>query len=67
MLNYSEHAIKRMKQRAITAFEVEYLLRFPAEVRIFKDRKIASAFVGGRHLKVVFVEGENYIKIITVM
>ena len=65
---YSEHAKKRMKQRGITALEVEHILKYPAYIKkSFEGTKEAFGEVNNRQIKIKFIEIENYIKIITVM
>lgn len=65
---YSEHAIKRMKQRGITELEVEHILRYPSYIKkSFEETKEAVGKVNNRLIKIKFIEIENYIKVITVM
>ena len=65
---YSDHAIKRMKQRGITKLQVEYVLEHPMYViKSFEDRKEAVGIIEGRNMKIVFTDIENYIKIITII
>lgn len=65
---YSGHALKRMGQRGVTELEVEHILRFPDYVRkSFEGRKEAVGEIGSRRVKVVFIEKENYLKIVTVI
>ena len=65
---YSEHAKKRMKQRGITEFEIEQVLISPSFVKkSFEGRKIVVGSVKNRIIKMVFIETENYIRVITVM
>ena len=67
-LIYSDHALRRMKQRGITELQVEYVLNHPTFVKkSFEGRKEAVGTVLGRTFKVVFFETENYIKIITII
>ncbi len=67
-LIYSEHAIRRMKQRGITEMEIEYVLDYPTYVKkTFEGRKEAMGIVKSRIIKVVFFEIENYLKIITII
>ena len=64
---YSEHAIKRMGQRAITELHIEYVLEHPnAILNSYEGTKIAVGMIDGRTIKVVFIKKENYIKVITV-
>lgn len=65
---YSEHAIKRMKQRGITELEIMHVLVFPEKViKIHNNRKEAIGTVYNRNIKIIFENIENYIKIITVI
>ncbi len=65
---YSNHAKKRMKQRNIEDWEIEHILKFPSYVKkTFEGRKEAIGEVKNRKIKVIFIELENYIKIITVI
>ncbi len=65
---YSDHARKRMKQRGITELQVEHILRYPTYVlKSFEGRKEAVGTLQSRNIKIVFIETENYIKVISVM
>ena len=65
---YSEHAIKRMKQRGITELEIEYILEHPSYIKkSFEETKEAVGKINNRLIKIKFIEIENYIKVITVM
>ena len=65
---YSDHAIKRRKQRGIIELEIEHVLKFPIYVKkTFDDRKEAFGEINGREVKIEFVQTETYIKIITIM
>jgi len=67
-LVYSEHAIKRMKQRGITQFEIEELLKYPEIIRkSFGERKEAIGVIRNKRIKIKFIEKENYIIIITLL
>ena len=67
-LVYSEHAIKRMKQRGITELEIKYMLEHPTYVKkTFEDRKEAVGIIKNRMIKIVFFETESYLKIITII
>lgn len=64
---YSDHAEKRVKQRGIEDWEVEHVLKFPKYIKkSFDERKEAVGEIKNRKIKIVFVELENYIKVITV-
>lgn len=65
---YSGHARIRMKQRGLTELDVEFILTYPTYIRkSYESRKIAIGKVRNRLTKVVFIERENYIRIITIM
>lgn len=65
---YSAHAKKRLKQRGIAEFEVEYLLEHPMSVRRSSEGlEEAVGESNHRVIKVVFIRKENYIKVVTVM
>ncbi len=65
---YSQHSVKRMKQRGITYIEIEQVLKQPNYIKkTFEGRKEALGKVKNRTIKVEFINMENYIKIITVM
>jgi len=67
-LVYSDHAKKRMRQRGITSLEIELVLAHPEYVKkTFEGRKEAFAFVKNRVIRIVFIEVENYIRVITVL
>ena len=65
---YSEHAKRRMKQRAITELEVEHVLQHPDFIiNSFEGTQEAIGKLQYRTIKIKFISKENYIKIITVM
>lgn len=65
---YSDHARRRLKERGITELEVEHIMKFPVFIKkSFEGSKEAVGEITGRRIKVVFIEKENYIKIITVI
>lgn len=65
---YSEHAIKRMKQRGITELEIEHILKHSFYIKkSFEGTKEAVGEINNRLVKIKFIEIENYIKIVTVM
>jgi len=65
---YSDHAKMRMKQRGVTECEIDHILMHPDYIKkSFGGRREAAGMVKSRLIKVDFVEGENYIKIITVI
>ena len=65
---YSEHALKRMKQRGISELEIEHVLEHPAYTKkTFEGRKEALGHVQNRTIIVIYFETETYIKVISVM
>lgn len=65
---YSDHAKKRMKERGIEDWEVEHLLKHPSYIK--KSLEGKKEFVGeikNRKVKIISIQEENYIKIITVI
>ncbi len=67
-IKYPKHAKKRMKQRGIEEWEVEHLIKYPSYVKkTFEERKEAIGEIRDRKVKIVFIEMENYIRIITVI
>lgn len=65
---YSDHAKKRMKERGIEDWEVEHTLKFPIYTKKNSEGKIeAVAEIRNRRIKIIFVNEEKYIKIITVI
>ena len=67
-VKYSEHALKRMRQRGITELEIKHIINHPDYVKkSFEGTKEAFGELNGRSIKIKFVETESYIKVITVM
>jgi len=65
---YSEHAQRRMRQRSITELEVEHILQSHWLLRKLGDeRKEVVGRINNRTIRIIFVETENYIKIVTLM
>lgn len=65
---YSDHALKRIRQRGITELEVEYVLQYPIYVKkSFEDRIEAAGMIQNRAIKVVYFKTERYLKIITII
>lgn len=65
---YSNHAKKRMNERGIENWEVEHILKYPAYIKkFFNNKKEAVGEIRNRKVKIVFIQQENYIKIITVI
>ena len=65
---YSDHTKKRMKQRGIEEWEIEHILKFSSYTKkSFEGRKEAVGEMRNRKIKIIFIELENYIKIITVI
>lgn len=65
-ISYTAHALERMKQRSITADQVEQVLYYPDTLRKAGERRIATGTANGRKIQVVFTK-ETHIKIITVI
>ena len=67
-ITYSDHAKRRMKQRGVEEWEVEHLLKHPSYIKKnFEGKKEAIGNIRNRFVKIVFIEEEKYIKIITVV
>ncbi|MDP2946800.1 MAG: DUF4258 domain-containing protein [Nanoarchaeota archaeon] len=65
---YSYHSKKRLKQRGITELDVQHVLKYPIYTKkSFEERKEAVGEINNKRIKVIFIEKENYIKIITIM
>ena len=65
---YSDHAKKRMKQRGITALEIESILSAPTYTKkTFEGKKEAVGMIRNKTIKIIFYEEESYIKIITLL
>ena len=65
---YSNHAIRRMKQRSISKLQVEFILSHPKYVmRSYEGIKVATGFFDKRRIKVVYLRLEKYLKVITVV
>lgn len=65
---YSDHVRKRMRQRGIEDWEIEQVLISPKWVKkSFDGRKVALGEIKQRMLKVVYLDEESYIKVISVM
>ena len=63
---YSNHAKKRMKQRGITEIEVEHILQYPDYIKkSFEEKREAVGELKNKSIKVVFIQTENYINVIT--
>lgn len=68
ILFYSFHARQRLKQRGITPLEVRYVLNYPKYIqRSYEGRMIAVGEVQNREIRVIYIERENFIKIITIL
>tara|TARA_Y100000310_G_C20437197_1_gene694308 strand:- start:421 stop:630 length:210 start_codon:yes stop_codon:yes gene_type:complete len=64
----SNHAKKRINQRGISEIEVQYILKHPIYVKkCFEGKKEAVGQIKNRDVKVVYIEKENYIKVITLL
>ena len=67
-IKYSDHAERRMKQRAVTKLEVEHILQYPNQIiKSFDGTQEAIGEVNNRTIRVKLIPIKNYIKIITVM
>ncbi|MFC1768201.1 DUF4258 domain-containing protein [Nanoarchaeota archaeon] len=67
-IRYSSHAYKRMKQRGISHIHVLHALKFSSQIRrSYGCRKIAEITIENQSIKVVFIEMETYIKVVTVI
>ncbi len=65
---YSNHAKKRMEQRGIEEWEIEHLLKYPSYIKkTSESKKEAIGTIKNRFIKIVFIQEENYIKIITII
>jgi len=64
---YSNHAKKRMKERGIGNWEVEYLIKHPSYIKKSGDKKEAVGMMRNREIRIIYAEIENYIRIITVI
>jgi hypothetical protein len=65
---YSDHAKKRMRQRGVEDWEVEHILKHPSyKKKSFEGQKEFVGEIRNRIIKVVAVEEEKYIKIVTVI
>ncbi len=65
---YSDHAKKRIKERGIEDFEIEYVLKHPSYIKkSFDERKIAVGEIKNRKLGIIYFEEESYIKVISVI
>ncbi len=65
---YSDHARKRMKQRGVEEWEVEHIIKYPSYViKVAEEKRVAFGEMRNRKLKIVFIEGQNYKKVITIL
>jgi len=65
---FSDHAKKRIRERGIEDWEIEYLLKHPSYIKkSFEERRIAVGEIKDRKLKIIYTEEESYIKVISVM
>ena len=65
-VRYTKHALQRKLERGITDEQITQVLESPDYTISREGRRIASKRLGGRVVKVVFIEEETHIKIITV-
>ncbi|MBI2109544.1 DUF4258 domain-containing protein [Candidatus Woesearchaeota archaeon] len=67
-ITYSDHAEKRRKQRGFTNTEIELVLENPDYKKKRIDGKLeVFGRIRNRNIKVIYVEKENYIRIVSVM
>lgn len=60
------YSMKRQKQRGITDMMIEEVLKYPDMlITTFDNRKVVTKEVNYRTITVVYIEKENYIRIIT--
>ena len=65
---YLDHAKRRLKQRGIEEWEIEHILKHPSYTKkSFDGRKIAVGELKDRKLKIIYIQEESYIKVISVM
>lgn len=66
-IKFSYHAEQRRKQRGMSKFQVIETIRRPEYFKKMPDgRKIAVKTIQNRIITVVYIEEENFIKVITV-
>ncbi len=59
---YTSHAKKRMKERGISEWEVNYTLEFPNHIRkSFNNRLIAVGELNNKRIEIIFIRKDNYI------
>jgi hypothetical protein len=63
----SNHASKRAVEREISKEDIREAIEFPDYI-VKKNKKIEShKKIGNKFLKIIYVNKENYIKVITLM
>ena len=54
---FSDHALKRMKERGIENWEIEHLIKYPEYIKkSFEGRKEAVGNIKNRIIKIEFIE-----------
>lgn len=65
---FTNHAERRRKQRGITPIDIAFIIAIHKSKKIRADGKTEIIGVAyARTIKVVYIEEENYLKIITIM
>ena len=65
---FIEHAEKRRKQRGYIPFEIECIIERPMTKRKRPDgRTEISGRINNKHIKIVYEEKENYLKVVTII
>jgi len=65
---YSNHAKRRMKERGFEEWEIEHLLKHPSYIKKSSEgKKEFAGEIRNRKVKIISIQEENYIKIITVI
>lgn len=64
---YSNHALKRMKQRGFTSLEIEFILKHPDYVKKVDEKREVVGHLKGRMIKIVFTLKDTYLNIITII
>ncbi len=64
-IEYTDHAIHKMKKRHIAEDEVASAIKYPENTRKVGDKYYAMKNIGRGSIEVVFIK-DKYIKVITV-
>ncbi|MBS3074459.1 DUF4258 domain-containing protein [Candidatus Pacearchaeota archaeon] len=65
---YSDHCKKRMMRRGIEEWEIEHVVKYPEYIKKSIDgRKVVVGEAKDRKIKIVFIEEQNYKKVVSVM